>query len=137
MTPLTGPRNTPHWQSRENPVYPVAANAVIHVGALVVLNGGFLQPGSVATGRIAAGRAQQAADNIGGANGALQVEVRRGVFRWENSAAADQIVQADVGNSAFIVNDQTVAKTNGANTRSPAGRIMAVDADGVWVETGF
>ena len=32
-----------------------------------------------------------------------------------------------------MVDDQTVAKTNGGNTRSPAGIIDSVDADGVWI----
>jgi hypothetical protein len=135
MPPLEGPRNTRSWLTRDNPVYPVAAGAVVHLGALVVLNGGYLEPGSEAVGLIAAGRAQQAADNTGGADGDLQVEVRRGVFLWENSAGADEIVQADVGLDAYIVDDQTVAKTDGGGTRSVAGRIMAVDAEGVWVET--
>ena len=30
--------------------------------------------------------------------------------------------------------DQTVAKTNGGNTRSRAGKVFDVDADGVWVD---
>jgi hypothetical protein len=135
MPPLDGPRNTRHWYSRDNPVYPVAAGAVIHPGALVVLRGGYLEPGSEAAGLIAAGRAQQAADNSAGADGDLQVEVRRGVALWENSAGADEITQADVGSDCYIVDDQTVAKTDGTGTRSVAGRIMAVDTEGVWVET--
>ena len=44
--------------------------------------------------------------------------------------------QADVGADCYIVDDQTVAKTNGTNTRSVAGKIIAVDADGVWVKLG-
>ena len=50
--------------------------------------------------------------------------------------AADAIVRADVGADCYIVDDQTVAKTNGSNTRSVAGKIIAVDADGVWVKIG-
>jgi hypothetical protein len=33
-----------------------------------------------------------------------------------------------------VVDDQTVAKTNGSSSRSVAGIIRDVDADGVWVE---
>ena len=40
----------------------------------------------------------------------------------------------DIGKDCFIVDDQTVAKTNGANTRSRAGKVFDVDADGVWVD---
>ena len=50
--------------------------------------------------------------------------------------AGDLIAQADVGADCYIVDDQTVAKTNGTNTRSVAGKIIAVDADGVWVKIG-
>ena len=49
----------------------------------------------------------------------------------------DAIAQADVGKVCFIVDDQTVAKTNGGNTRSPAGIVdgMACRFGGgnVWV----
>ena len=41
-----------------------------------------------------------------------------------------------MGSDCYIVDDQTVAKTNGTNTRSVAGKIIAVDADGVWVKIG-
>ncbi|CUH67985.1 hypothetical protein TG4357_03322 [Thalassovita gelatinovora] len=50
-----------------------------------------------------------------------------------NSAAADEITIADIGNKAYAVDDQTVAKTDGTATRSPAGIIDDVDANGVWV----
>jgi hypothetical protein len=33
-----------------------------------------------------------------------------------------------------VVDDQTVAKTNGSSTRSVAGIVRQVDSDGVWVE---
>lgn len=42
-----------------------------------------------------------------------------------------------MGADCFIVDDQTVAKTNGTNTRSRAGIVAAVDADGVWVQIGL
>ncbi|MFB0515162.1 MAG: hypothetical protein ACETWG_00985, partial [Candidatus Neomarinimicrobiota bacterium] len=37
----------------------------------------------------------------------------------------------------YIVDDQTVAKTDGTGTRSPAGFIEDVDSNGVWVLVGF
>ena len=48
--------------------------------------------------------------------------------------SADAITLADVGSDCYIVDDQTVAKTNGTNTRSVAGKVFDVDADGVWVD---
>lgn len=114
---------------------PVAAGAVIYAGALVVIDAaGNAAPGSTATGLRARGVAQEQVDNSGGLAGAVKVESRRGVFAFGNSAAADAITRADIGNVAYIVDDQTVAKTDGTGTRSAAGTIRDLDDAGVWVE---
>jgi hypothetical protein len=48
------------------------------------------------------------------------------------------ITRAEIGDDCYIVDDSTVAKTNpGGNTRSVAGKIVDVDAKGVWVRIGF
>ena len=74
------------------------------------------------------------ANNTGGADGAKTVMVRRKVaFKFAN-LAADLVTQADIGKTCYIADDQTVAKTNGTNTRSVAGKVFDVDADGVWVD---
>lgn len=44
-----------------------------------------------------------------------------------------QIVAADIGASAFVVDAETVAKTSDTNARPKAGMIRNVDASGVWV----
>jgi hypothetical protein len=133
--PLTKDRNTP---ARDDAlyVYPVAANVRIHAGALVVLDGANAKPGAAGAGLIAAGRAEVAVNNTGGAAGAATVKVRRGVFRYKNSAA-DAIAAADVGSVCFVQDDETVAKTSNAGERSPAGLIREVDASGVWVAIGL
>jgi len=61
--------------------------------------------------------------------------VQPGIHRWENSAAGDAITKAEIGDRCYIVDDQTVAKTDGSSTRSPAGIVVAVDSLGVWVDT--
>lgn len=132
--PLTADRNTPAWLGdlREGPV---GASTRIFAGALIMRNAaGFLVRGAVATGATGVGIAEQPADNTGGANGAINVRYRTGITaRFRNSTAGDLIVQADVGAIAWIADDDQVAKTNGTNTRSRAGIIEAVDAQGVWV----
>ncbi len=140
MAALTTDRDTPQIAGVDF-VYPAAALAKCFAGGLGVLNGGYLEPGSTATGLVAVGRIEEYVDNSAGGNGDLSVKVRRGVFRFANSAAADAITLADVGNYAYIVDDATVAKTDGhvgvgAATRSRAGRIEHVDAQGVWVSLG-
>jgi hypothetical protein len=43
------------------------------------------------------------------------------------------IVQADIGKACFILDDQTVAKTDGGATRSRAGIVEGIEGSGVWV----
>lgn len=134
MAALTQDRDT---QRRDGDLFefPVKANAKLYVGALAAIDAtGNAVPGAVATTLKSVGRVEERADNTGGADGAIRVKVRRGVFRYANSAAGDLIALADVGANCFIVDDQTVAKTNGTNTRSVAGVIRDVDAGGVWVQ---
>jgi carbonic anhydrase/acetyltransferase-like protein (isoleucine patch superfamily) len=96
------------------------------------------QPGAVAVGLIVRGLAQEQADNSAGAAGDVTVESQPGVFPFANSAAGDAITRAEIGDDCYIVDDSTVAKTNpGGNTRSVAGKIVDVDAKGVWVRIGF
>lgn len=114
----------------------VAANMVCHQGGLAVNAAGYARPGYVATGLKVFGVFSESADNTGGAAGAIDVGVERGVFGFENSSAGDAIAQADVGNNAYIVDDQTVAKTDGGGTRSIAGVIEGFDGTSVLVRVG-
>ena len=43
------------------------------------------------------------------------------------------MTQASLGKSCYIEDDQTVSKTSANGTRSPAGIVIGVDTDGVWV----
>lgn len=134
MAALTKDRNTPLF---EGDVFsgPVAAAAVIYAGALVARNAaGDLVPGSTATGLIGVGRAEERVDNTDGAAGALSIRVRPGLFRFANSASADELTKADIGKACWIVDDQTVARTSNTSARSRAGIVRGVDALGVWVE---
>lgn len=136
MTALTRNRNTPA-RSLGRRGYPVGANVVCYAGAIAVLEGGYAVPGKTDTDLHVVGRFAAHYDNTGGDAGAFTVEVEAGVFRYENSAAADAITLAEVGQVCYLVDDQTVAKTNGAGTRSPAGIIDDVDDTGVWVVMGM
>ena len=131
---LTADRNTP-MKDGQLVVVPVAANAVIYAGALVVADAnGYAAPGSTATGLTYLGRAEEQVDNTGGANGDKTVEVRRGkAFKFKNDGA-DPVTQASLGGVCYIVDDDTVAATDGTGTRSAAGTVVGIDSDGVWVE---
>ncbi|WP_257154471.1 hypothetical protein [Pseudomonas sp. ICMP 8385] len=129
---LTQDRNTP-MKETEVLVVPVAANVRIFAGSLVVATAtGFAAPGSTALGLSYLGRAEESVDNRGGAAGAAQVEIRHGkAFCWGNDGT---VTQAQMFKPAYIVDDETVAAADAGGTRSAAGRIVGIDADGVWVE---
>jgi hypothetical protein len=131
---LTGDRNT-QMKDTETLAVLVGGGAKIYAGALIAANAtGFAVPGAVATTLTYLGRAEHSADNTAGADGAKTVTVRRKkAFKWLNHGA-DPVTQADLGKTCYIVDDQTVAKTNGTNTRSAAGKVVGIDTDGVWVD---
>ena len=118
--------------------FPVAANTRIFNGSLVALNSsGYLVPASADSTLKVLGMAARHVDNrtatgSGGA-GDLSCEVEYGVFRWDNSAAADEISDDDIGLQAYAVDDETVALTSDSGNRPDAGQIIKVDAQGVWV----
>lgn len=130
---LTADRNTP-MMAGEMISVPVAASTKIYAGSLVAASAtGYATPGAVATTLTALGRAEEYVDNSAGAAGAKRVVIRRrACFKFKNHAA-DLVVQADLGKTCYIVDDETVAKTNGTNTRSAAGTVLGVETDGVWV----
>ena len=126
-------RNTPYMDG-ELVAVPLAAVAV-EAGKIAAINAsGFAVEGSTATTLTYFGRFEESVDNSGGAAGDVTVLVRRKkAFKWKNSGS-DAVVQADMGKTCYIVDDETVAKTNGTNTRSAAGKVIKIDTDGVWVE---
>lgn len=114
----------------------VAAAVKIHEGSLTALSAaGYATPGAVAATLKKPGKARSTVDNTAGAAGAKTIEIEYGCFQWANSAAGDLITIADIGSTAYIVDDQTVAKTSAGATRSAAGEIIDVDAQGVWVKS--
>jgi hypothetical protein len=131
MPALTANRNTPEALG---PVRQglLGASQTIFQGAILMRNAaGQLVRGATATGAFGVGRAEEPKTST--AAGVTPVTYKPGIFRFGNSAAADQITAADIGTVCFIVDDQTVARTNGSSTRSPAGVVDSVDAQGVWV----
>ena len=133
MAALTSDRNT---IAREGDTLsgPVAADARIFAGALLMRTvAGHLAPGAAVATAIGAGRADIGADNTGGSGGAIAVDWRRGTFRFENSGGSDTITVADIGKLCYIVDDQTVAKTDNSAARSPAGVVEDIDGADVWV----
>lgn len=123
--------------------FPIAAGEAPIAGTLAVVDAaGVIKMGVTGTGLFAVGRFEKAYDNTLGGDGAFKAEARPGVFGWFNSTSGDQITSADVGSLAYIVDNCTVAKTDGGSTRSVAGVIIRIgddpaDLGKVYVATGF
>ena len=75
-------------------------------------------------------------DNSAGAAGAIKVEVVRGCFSWDINAG--DIVQANVGQVAYAVDDHTVSSSSNSGARPIAGRITGLDpaTGGVFIDSG-
>lgn len=133
MTATTTDRNTSYKDGGIISV-PVAGGAVIRAGDIVCANAnGLAIEGKTEADLTYLGRSERYIDNSAGGDGALHHQIRRGVmFHWAN-ATDDPVTQASLGKLCYVEDNQTVAKTNGTNTRSAAGIVLGVDIDGVWV----
>ena len=54
-------------------------------------------------------------------------------FQFANSST-DPVTQAEFGKLCYIVDGATVGRTDAGATLSPAGMVVGIDQDGVWVE---
>lgn len=131
--PLTSSRATQEIIDARHRVLPVAAGVKCFQGGIAMLVAGNVTPGAVAVGGLGVGVFENTYDNSGGAAGAITARVRSGVFKFGN-AGSDPVLAAQVGGQCFIYDDATVAGTSATNTRSVAGIVWQVDADGVWVK---
>jgi hypothetical protein len=129
---LSADRNTPRAEGdlRRGGL---AASVVVYAGALIMRNSsGYLTKGATATGAVGVGRAEER--KTGGSNaGDETLRYRAGVYRYDNSTSTDLIAATDIGKPCYVVDDQTVAKTDGSAARSIAGFVEDVDDQGVWV----
>ncbi len=133
MTALSQARPVVEIEGRQsNP--PVKGATTIHQGGMVVMEAGLAVPGKTALALTALGIAKETVVNSG-ADGAKKVPTERGTFKFIN-LGADPVTAADIQKDCYIVDDQTVAKTSGTNTRSIAGTVIEVEADGVFVRVG-
>ena len=133
MAALTAERDTPE-RTGELVAVGVASNTTIFAGSMVAVSAtGYALPASDTAGLKVLGRAESTVDNSGTAgDGAQTIVVRRGVFRWTNG---DTFTVADVGTLAYVEDDAQVQKAGAATYDIIAGLIIAVDTQGVWVDT--
>jgi hypothetical protein len=131
MTSTTEGRNT----KRRNPD---RVSLLVDTGVTVLA--GTMVAVLTATGEAVAGGAASSGNVIGVAettvtgDGVERVDARFGCFQFANSASTDLIAAGDIGGIAYVVDNQTVAKTDNGGARKIAGVIVDVDAAGVWVD---
>lgn len=109
---------------------PAAEGVVVTEATMVAVNGdGYAVPAEKKTGLTVAGCALRFTDNTQGKSGDVQVPVRRGAFVWNNDGS---IEPTHILKDAYVYDERTVTIT--AEGSSRAGKILAVDADGVTIE---
>ena len=134
MTAATKDRDT-QQTGHLNRSFPMKGNVKAFAGTIAHMDAsGNVGPGITATTGRVVGFFDATFDNLGGAAAAKTADVVRGVRGpFANSSAGDLIGAADVDADCYLVDDQTLAKTNGSATRIVAGKVHAVDAAGVWL----
>lgn len=145
MAAMTKPRATAQRMNSIEHRFGVFANVVCLAGGLAIASLGFLRPAREGQGADNAAKAVDAAtyrtigifaDSVtgGAANGAVEVDVVSGAFLMKNGGGGDVLARADVGKPCYVIDDQTVGKTNPNATRCVAGAVIDVVAEGVWVD---
>lgn len=112
----------------------IVDSTTIYKGALVAYdtNDDTIKEAATSTTLIALGVCREQVVT-GASNTADPPQVDCGIFKFENSAGGDEILDNDCGAVCYIVDDQTVALTDGTSTRSVAGLVFKVESDGVLV----
>lgn len=116
------------------PGLPVKANIKIFQGVMVAYDPAnqqaeYADPGMAATARVI-GFAEQTVDNTGKAKGDTKIMPRAGIGRVKNDG---NITAAHIYTAARVVDDHTVGVPTGTNTDRPAGLILGLDGDHVWI----
>ncbi len=149
MSALTAPRDlSTRYGANAIPFgfsFPVADNVVCFAGGLAVIDTatGYVKPGVAGTGLVAVGVFQSTYDNtfVGHTAGSANIVVVQGAWPMNSGTSGDAITAADRGQACYVLDDQTVALTSNGNTRSPAGIIIDVVANGslpqVFVQFGI
>lgn len=115
------------------------AAAEVFEGSLIAVTDatGYADAAADAAGTTVVGVAKTDKDNSAGAAGDESVVVEKGVFGF-NNAAANSCDQADIGQTVYVVDDNTVGKAAATVNSIAAGTLLEIDDDGVcWVAVGM
>ena len=131
---LTGPRRIAIRGTGYDLALDMTASTTIYAGALVCINAaGFAVPAAATANFVVVGVALETKRTAAG--GSDTIVVRAGVIAkiGHTAVAANKIARADVGNPAYVVDDESVGDAGGA-VDIIAGLVVGFDTDGVWVD---
>lgn len=114
--------------------YPVKGSTTCYAGGIAVIDAGYVKPGVAATGLVSVGVFQKTVVNAG-ADGAVTVPVRAGVFVLENATAGDACAQTEAATDIYILDDQTVTKTDTGHSK--VGKMVGMVSTKVAVLIGL
>jgi hypothetical protein len=125
MISFAAERDTPE---RDGQFVQLTAGAAIFKGEMVAIlsSDDEAYPAADVASYAVLGRAEASAAEGG------TVLIKRGTFRWANTGGFDD---GDIGKLAYVSNSVSVAKAAALANDIPAGRVIDVDAYGVWVDT--
>ncbi|MCX7010380.1 MAG: hypothetical protein NTY53_24595, partial [Kiritimatiellaeota bacterium] len=130
-TAATASVNTP--QRSGDLVTLLQGSNVVYAGTIVAITNGLAAPATDGASQLVVGRCNRTSDNTGANYSATRtVNVARGVFQWGN---AGSLTNTDVGNFCYVADDSNVTSAGSSSAKIIAGVIVAVDANGVWVDT--
>ena len=102
----------------------------IFKGSMVFLTAAGYATPIMAAGLVLRGIAQEYKDNTDGASGDVRIKTMQGVHEFKNSASSDELTKADLEKVCYVVDNQTVAKTDGGGTRAVAGVLVSLSPGG-------
>lgn len=109
---------------------PAAASVTFYQGSIVMTNaGGYVTVGATATGQFVRGVCTTGKVSPA-SNGAVEVAWEEGDFEFASGTAGDALTVANIGDTVYIIDDNTVGATDGGTTRSAAGKMIAVSPNG-------
>lgn len=136
MTATTTDRRTASRPGRDLALG-VKASTLIPAGVIVAKDtSGRAVNGTATATDLVLGVSKEQADNSGGADNAIKVPIARGIWCFGNSASGDLIAASEIGLTCYVVDNQTVAKTDNSSARPAAGKVHDVGPEGVWVDFG-
>lgn len=144
MTALAAERDTPKRSTETPYAFKQKGNTKVYNGSLVGIGtDGYARPAADTAGMFVPGRANATVDGTSAGpyglladdDARLMIQAEPGIFSFATSGGS-AITQAQVGELAYVLDDQTVVQAAGTANNVIAGRVVGYDsASAVWINT--